>query len=243
MRVFIDVGAHYGETLDVALDPRWGFDRVYSIEPSQACQQLLRKFRDRRIILEDCGLSNRTSSAELYGSGLLGGSVYSDKPQSGDVAAESIALVRASEWLEEHTAADDDVFLKLNCEGGEADILDDLLASPRVMNRLRSIYVDFDIRKIPSQAHRRRPLEDALGGAGVPFVTPESVGKAGNPGVAVWLATASETFPVSPLARMRHAFRMYLPTYLRAKVIVRTLLPMKAYLWVGRRVGRQGRRL
>jgi len=34
MRIFLDVGGHHGETLDVALDPRWGFDKIYCFEPA-----------------------------------------------------------------------------------------------------------------------------------------------------------------------------------------------------------------
>ena len=241
MRIFIDVGAHYGETLDVALDPRWGFDRVFSLEPSQDCQRLLGRFRDPRIVLDDRGLSNQTGTADLLGAGLLGGSVYADKPQGEGGGVETISLVRASQWLREHTTADDDVWLKLNCEGSEADILDDMLESDE-LDRVRSIYVDFDIRKIPSQADRQPKIEARLQEAGVSYVTPESIGVAGNPGVAAWLAESSGAFPARVVARVRHALRWYLPPYLRVKAVARAILPRSAFLWLGQRVGRQGRR-
>ena len=60
IKILVDVGAHNGETLRVALDPKWGFDRIYSIEPSSACQATLNGFRDRRLVIEQIALSNRS---------------------------------------------------------------------------------------------------------------------------------------------------------------------------------------
>lgn len=240
MRVFVDVGAHYGETLDVALDPRWAFDRVFSLEPSLNCQRLLKSFRDERIVLNDLGLSNVTRTTELYGAGLIGGSIYPDKPQGNEVAPETISLVRASEWLKENTSADDTVFLKLNCEGSEVDILDDLLDSD-ALGRLRSVYVDFDVRKIPSQAHRQQGVEARLRAAGVSYVTPDATATAGNPAVAIWLERTSETFPASLGAKARHMLRWYLPPYLRGRTVAKAILPRSAFLSMGRRFGRLGR--
>ena len=63
MRIFIDVGGHYGETLRIALDPKWGFDRVHSIEPSAACVAVLRSHRDRRLRVEPIALSDHDGTA------------------------------------------------------------------------------------------------------------------------------------------------------------------------------------
>ena len=241
MRIFVDVGAHYGETLNVALDPRWAFDRVYSLEPSQDCQRLLRAFRDPRLRLDDRGLSNRTGTADLFGAGLLGASVYPDKPQGETGRMETIILVRASDWMREHTSPTDDVYLKLNCEGSEVDVLDDLITSDS-LERIRSIYVDFDIRKIPSQAYRQQEIESRLREVGMSFATPETLGVAGNPAVRVWLNATSPRFPVAPAARLRHFLRWHLPLYLRAKAIAQLVLPRSAFLWLGGRIGRQARR-
>ena len=79
MRIFIDVGGHYGETLGFALDPRWGFDRVYSIEPRAACVAVLRSYSDRRLRGEPIALSDHNGTAELQGAGLRGGSLYAGK--------------------------------------------------------------------------------------------------------------------------------------------------------------------
>lgn len=240
MRIFVDVGAHYGETLDVALDPRWGFDRIYSLEPAMDCQRLLSRFRDSRLILDGRGLSNRDGTADLYGAGLLGGSVYADKPQGDGGGIETITLVRASSWMRDRTSPGDEVFLKLNCEGSEVDVLEELLSSD-ALDVVRSIYVDFDVRKIPSQAHRQATIEAALKSAGIAYFVPGDLGSAGNPAVRAWLATSLTHAPTDLRARVRHALRLYLPPYLMVKAFARGILPRRWFLWMGARFGRRGR--
>jgi FkbM family methyltransferase len=223
----------------VALDPRWGFERVFSLEPAEDCQSLLRRFREPRLVVDGRGLSNETRTAELYGAGLLGASVYADKPQGGGGEVDTIALVRASDWIREHTSQEDDVYLKMNCEGSEADILDDLLDSDELV-RIRSIYVDFDIRKIPSQEHRRQRLEKRLVAAGIPYLTLEGMGKSGTDAVKIWLNASVEKIDCSLADRMRYAFGLYLPPYLWARAIARSVLPGSAFQWVSQRFGRRG---
>ena len=155
MRIFLDVGAHDGETLDVALDPRWGFERIHSFEPASTRLKTLRKFRHKRLAIHDFGLSSQTKNTTLYGAGLLGGSIYSEKNYLDAKATsytEEIKLQSASEWLNKNTTANDEIFLKLNCEGSEADILENLI-STQMISRIKSIYVDFDIRKVPGQEY------------------------------------------------------------------------------------------
>jgi len=60
--------------------------------------------------------------------------------------------------------AEDEVFLKLNCEGAEFDIVEDLLESGEFA-RVRSAMIDPDVRKIPSRAHRERELRERLAAA------------------------------------------------------------------------------
>jgi hypothetical protein len=200
---------------------------------------LLRRFREPRLVVDSRGLSNETRTAELYGAGLLGASVYADKPQGGGGEVDTIALVRASDWLREHTSHEDDVYLKMNCEGSEADILDDLLGSDQLV-RIRSIYVDFDIRKIPSQEHRQQLLEKRLSAAGIPYVTPERTGTSGNDAVKIWLSGSVERADCSWANRVRYSLGLYLPPYLWARAVVRSVLPRSAFRWVSQRFGRRG---
>ncbi len=56
---------------------------------------------------------------------------------------------------------DDIVFLKLNCEGSECDILEDLLGSGEI-RKVRTALVDFDVRNVPALAHREREVTEKL---------------------------------------------------------------------------------
>lgn len=242
MRVFLDVGGHYGETLDVALDPRWSFDRIYCFEPAEPCRHILRGFRDSRVRLVPAGLSNRTGEATLYGTGLLGASVYADKRQlDAHVQAETIALVRATDWLQENTAPDDEIYLKLNCEGSECDVLEDLLDSG-LTKRLTSVYVDFDVRKIPSQAHRQQTVEQRLSMQDLHFATPDSLAGPGGSGtVRKWLTAVSTPRSTRRPAALRYRLGLHRPPYLWAASIAKTALPRSAYEQAARRVGAQAR--
>lgn len=242
IKILVDVGAHYGETLRIALDPKWGFDKIYSIEPSSACQATLKGFGDKRLVIQQIALSNRNEMAVLHGAGLLGGSLYADKIQIATaverVETEAVALVRATDWFQ--TLPESQIFLKFNCEGGEADILEDLLDSGEI-DRVYSAYVDFDIRKIANQAHRQSKIERRLKLAGVRYVTTDEIG-GNNAGVSVWLTRDCKTVKTTLRARLYHALMLYVPVYDLFVNAVSCILPQRFYWWVGRRFGRVARR-
>jgi FkbM family methyltransferase len=240
MRIFLDVGAHDGETLDIALDPRWGFDRIDSFEPASARLKTLRKFRHRNLAIHDFGLSSQTKNTTLYGAGLLGGSIYSEKNYLDAQATsytEEIKLESATEWLSKNTKLDDEIYLKLNCEGSEADILEDLISNESIF-KIRSIYVDFDIRKVPGQAYRQREIEDKLNSLGVDFQTPELLGIAANAGVKKWLDGSLTQIDPNLFKKLYFSTRMYRPFYLTAKNLVVRYFPKGLQKIIIRKFGR-----
>lgn len=240
MRIFLDVGAHDGETLDVALDPKWGFDRIDSFEPASTRLETLRKFRHKRLAIHDFGLSSQTKNTTLYGAGLLGGSIYSEKNYLDAKATsykEEIKLQSASEWLTKNTSAGDEVFLKLNCEGSEADILENLIAEQLIF-RVKSIYVDFDIRKVPGQAHRQKEIENKLRSLQIDFQTPDTLGIAANAGVEKWLAGILTKVKPSIFKKLFFSIGLYRPFYLTAKKIVLKYFPRKLKIIIIRKFGR-----
>jgi FkbM family methyltransferase len=159
MRVFLDVGAHVGETLQQALDPRYGFARVVCFEPVEACWPALERLADDRVEICRFGLWKETCRRPMYGAGSQGASLFPDSGGTG--GTEVVELVRASEWFENHLTGRDEVYLKLNVEGSEADILDDLMQSGEIA-KVRSALVDFDVRKMPSLAHREREIRQGM---------------------------------------------------------------------------------
>src|SRR5207253_9815138 len=86
-------------------------------------------------------------------------------PSVGKGQDELVEVRRASNWFRENLREDDHVYLKLNCEGSECDILDDLLDSGEI-RKVRSALVDFDVRKFPSLAHREPEVRGRLEASG-----------------------------------------------------------------------------
>jgi FkbM family methyltransferase len=160
MKVFLDVGAHEGETVDAVRDPKFGFERIYCFEPASTCWPALESIRDARVTVCRFGLWNETTEHELYDPGSVGATIFRDKFSVPRTAAPA-SFVRATDWFRENLATGDDVYVKLNCEGAEVDIVEDLLDSGELA-RVRAVMIDPDVRKIASQAHRERELRERL---------------------------------------------------------------------------------
>jgi FkbM family methyltransferase len=161
-RIFLDVGAHTGETLAAVLDPAFRFDEIFCFEPSRLCIDELKSVveQDRNphnVHLMHYGLWNKEVDAKIFDAGSDGGSMWKkDKLRPGR-ATEVCEFQRANDWFAENIVAGDTVFLKLNCEGAECDILDDLLDSGE-FDKVTYAMIDFDVRKIASQKHRQAEI-------------------------------------------------------------------------------------
>ena len=156
MKIFLDVGSHTGETLDEVVKPYHGFDVIYAFEPSNVCFKLLQE-KYPGINLCNIGLSNASGEIKLYDPGSDGASVYQDKVDLHNKDFEIIRTVEASEWITNNTSPDDIIYMKLNCEGSECDIIENLIHKC-VYDRIAHIMIDFDVRKIPSQRHRENDI-------------------------------------------------------------------------------------
>jgi FkbM family methyltransferase len=163
-RIFLDVGAHTGETLRAVVDPRYRFDRIVCFEPAAWCIERLARFRHPQLEVAPFGLWKETGSRILHDPGTVGASIFEDKRRS--TTTQVAEFVRATEWFAENVRAEDTVFLKLNCEGAECDILEDLIDSGEI-RKADHILVHFDVRKVPSQQHRERQVKARLRAEGV----------------------------------------------------------------------------
>lgn len=130
MKIFLDVGAHNGETLEVVLEPKYGFDKIYCFEPAlQCCNTIRAKYPDKRVYVCEYGLWNKDCTMSLYNHGEMGASVFKDKPRRHDKGSKDTRFVSASNWFSENLNFGNQIYLKLNCEGAECVILDDLVES------------------------------------------------------------------------------------------------------------------
>ena len=169
--VFLDIGAHWGETLEEVLSPIWRFDIVYAFEPDPEAVAILRKkfaadLASGKLILIPVALSNRDGEADLFGGNEGGGaSLYAEKTNIDAAKHETVKLLSSSAFFREHFRGDDLILAKLNCEGGEVDILQDLAASGEIQ-KIARLVVDFDIRKVRGKRGLARATIEAMRAAG-----------------------------------------------------------------------------
>lgn len=170
MKIFLDVGAFDGDTAKAVLTGNYNFDKIYCFEPVSALAEKIKELKSDKICIMNFGLWNQTCTKKLYKSGSNGGSIFKDKFTHA-VDSTDINLVKASNWFKENIPESSIVYLKLNCEGAECDILDDLIDSGEI-RKVTVAMVDFDVRKIPSQKDRETRIRERLALSKVPVVFP-----------------------------------------------------------------------
>lgn len=161
MRIFLDVGANTGQTLAAVVG--LGFDRIHCFEPVSSCWPHLRKMADAVTRIERFGLWDRSTHAPLFDPGTKGAGLWLKDKRRTDVPVtqEVCEFRRASEWFAYNVPVGARVYLKLNCEGCECDILDDLLDSGE-FEKVGFAMVDFDVRKIAALKHRQAETMERL---------------------------------------------------------------------------------
>jgi hypothetical protein len=137
---------------------------------------------------------------------------------------ETIRLESVSNWVILNTNPEDQIYLKLNCEGSESDILENLILSGHI-SRFSSIYVDFDIRKVPGQEHRQFLIENDLNSRAINFYTPDKLGLIANPAVDKWLSISMNEIGVNPFKQIFFTLGLYLPFYLYSRKLLLKFAP------------------
>jgi len=157
-KVFLDVGAHAGESLTEALDARHAFDVVFAIEPSKRC---ILPEDSPRVNVQRLALSNHTCVSTLFGSGTAAASVYSDNHDVATSVSETVEVVSAADWFRSNLEVGDEVYMRLDCGGSEVDVLEDLMRTG-LLAMCAFVFVDFTVSSVPSQAHREHEIREQL---------------------------------------------------------------------------------
>lgn len=163
-RIFLDVGAHIGETLEAVLDPTWHFDAIYAFEPVRANLTHLERYADPRLTLVPAGWWTEDTELPIFDPGAIGASIHAQKAKTS--TSVMCDFIDASGWLEQHIRPEDTVWLKLNCEGAECDILE-RLAAGGTLSRIDHILIHFDVEKVPGHEARATRGRELLAQAGV----------------------------------------------------------------------------
>ena len=145
--IFLDIGAHIGESLEIAIKPKYSFDRLIEVEPSFHAIKYLRKYRDSRIEILPVGFGSNNGNVKLHGAGSVGASIHLDKTPWWNTS-EIIQIVKFSTWFKSNIQKTDSVWLKINVEGAENEIVDEIL----LLNdyKFKSILISFDVEKVPN---------------------------------------------------------------------------------------------
>ena len=160
-KVFIDVGGYHGDSALAALDPQFGFDVVFCFEPVRSCfNEIVKRIDHPKLRVFNAGLLDRTERLPIYHAGSMGGSVYADAPVTGG-EAEICEFREAADFFRKEIQQMDQVWMKLNCEGAEADIMLSLMKSGEA-RKLTEVLLDLDAKKIPSAQDKLARLETLL---------------------------------------------------------------------------------
>jgi FkbM family methyltransferase len=186
VRVFLDVGAHDGETVEEVAKAKYRFDRIVCFEPASSCIAALEKLResDPRIEIQPFGLSDSDGEARLFNAGTLAGSIV-----GGDGPAETVKLVDVARWVTENLSPSDFVVAKANCEGAEVRILNRLL-DKALLDRVVTFLIMFDVRDFPEHRHEELEIRQRLRASGlnnVCFSDNAMIGRTHSDGIAHWL--------------------------------------------------------
>ncbi len=209
MRIFLDIGAHTGETLNEVLKEKYAFDRVICFEPSNVCIPSLKKYADldSRVEIQQIGLSNIDGEETLYNPGELNGSIFHEEHDISDFH-EPITLVDAHSWYLKNLNLSDFVVIKTNCEGSEVNIIDSFLNGHTFKN-FYSLLITFDIRDYPSQAYKELEIRKRLKISGYKnfcFSDDVMIGPTHEQRIANWLETFGIDQPLKSPEKLKEEF-------------------------------------
>lgn len=157
MKIFLDVGSHSGQTLVEVIRNNYHFDVIHCFEPMPGeYNRLTEKFGslalNKKVVFHNYGLLDKTVSLDLHGTNVdKGSSIFPNKERmKGRELKTRCEFKRASEFFEENISNDDLVVMKINVEGSECIIMNDLLDSKECF-KIDNVMIDFDIRKVPDK--------------------------------------------------------------------------------------------
>ena len=185
MRIFVDLGAYRGDTLELAMLTCPPFDRYYAFEPCKASFRTMEKaFKGRpgvECIHAAAGTSDGTTKLFHHqdAAGWFrrifanenaeeGHSTMAAKSNVDPRSFETVPVVDLSRFLREHAKPEDEVVLKVDIEGGEYDLLEKLLADGS-FELVDKLYCEWHRHKMPVAEGRHETILRKLAEAGYPL--------------------------------------------------------------------------
>lgn len=154
-KIFLDIGAYKGDTTEIVV--KYNFDKIHCFEPvKNNNDKIEKKFNNDKIIIHRYGLLDETCEKLIFNPGHIGSSIFKEKKNINNTT-EKCKFIKASTWFKENITDDDYVIAKLNVEGSEIAILNDLIDSGEY-KKIKHILISFDIDKIPGRENEKEEM-------------------------------------------------------------------------------------
>lgn len=166
--IFLDVGAHEGQTLEEVVKPCYQFERIYAFEPMPAQYEILqRRFGGlERVTLLNYGLAYKTGKMSMYGNNnMMEATVFAAKRDADEDIVTVCDFVSAADFFRQEIASTEQTVVKLNCEGSEILVMDSLVDSGEI-EKVHEVMIDFDIRKVMGREWEEAVMVEKLASVG-----------------------------------------------------------------------------
>lgn len=162
MRVFIDLGAFTGDTLEIALKRYKGFDRFYAFEPlTKNFEILKKKFGDKKnVYLINAAADTEAHKGKFYFGnewGDKGGSLCNSKTTCSKDIFETVACLDFSKFVTENFSLKDKIILKIDIEGKEYDLFKYMIKGNSI-SYIDQIYCEWHYDRIGLDYGKHREL-------------------------------------------------------------------------------------
>jgi FkbM family methyltransferase len=127
---------------------------IYEPHPALRQQAIMNFCDNRKVSVFSFGLGKVTGTMNLYGDS-VGASLIRNS-----LEPTPVEIVKASDWFNKAYSEATIDLLKLNVEGAEYDILDDLIAGYD-MRRIKNLQIQFH-QNVPGYEERRDTIRDGL---------------------------------------------------------------------------------
>lgn len=189
-KIFLDVGTHIGQTLEEVTKPCYDFDLIMSFEPSvPQFLEAVKRYGDKALIF-NFGLYHSSGWISLFGDNAnMGASIFKEKNDVDDLSRKVLMYEVSS--LFNTFSNNDCIIMKLNCEGSEIAIMNDLIDNGQIW-KLWNVMIDFDIKKVPGKEHLADELinrMDSIGFNRYSLCENVMIGKTHQDRIRHWLKT------------------------------------------------------
>jgi FkbM family methyltransferase len=158
--IIFDIGACVGEFIDQYINKE-GVE-IYAFEPLESNYEfLLEKYKnDNRIKIYPYAISNFSGNANFYIKkkefvGNEGCTLKKDKTNVNSKMFNVVKVIKISDFIKDEKI-DKVHIIKIDSEGSEYDIIEDLLNLNLLQNNIEKVFFEDHLRKVPSIREQRK---------------------------------------------------------------------------------------